>query len=115
MTLTEFLEARISEDEAAARDDGADAMMGSRWKHYPEDAYNEIQSATLARCRRVLAECAAKRVVVRALAARESPDFESGDPRDVGATFAFRQVCLAFATVHADHPDYDVTWACRLT
>lgn len=61
LTLAEFLLARIAEDEAAAQRDGADAMVGWRWKNYPERAYNEAQALALARSRRVLAECEAKR------------------------------------------------------
>lgn len=63
-TLTAWLEQQIAADEAAARGKGADAMTGHRWKHAPENVYQELQGEVLANCRRVLAQCAAFRAIV---------------------------------------------------
>lgn len=115
MTLTEFLLARIAEDEQSARDTGADAMTGTRWKHWPEDAYNEIQAATLDHCRRVLVECEAKRRIVereaeelhrawRARAEEHMQTFEQWFTKPYGATLR------DLASVYADHPDYRDEW-----
>jgi hypothetical protein len=99
LTLTEFLLARIAEDEAAARDDGADAMMGHRWKHAPENVYQELQAVVLANSRRVLAECEAKRLVVKG--------FEPyGELDDMFAP----EILAILAAVYADHPDYRDEW-----
>lgn len=62
--LRTFLLARLAEDEAVANAVGADAMTGRRWKHYPPDAYNELQATGLLHAKRVLAECQAKRQIM---------------------------------------------------
>jgi hypothetical protein len=100
MTLTEFLLARITEDEADARHSSADAMTGYRWKHYPRGAYEEIQALALGRARRVLAECEAKRKIVNAMGST------LGDAEQSVAAFVLK----ALALPHADHPDYDEEW-----
>jgi hypothetical protein len=138
VTLTEFLLARIAEDEAVARvcarvypspwemsDRGYMAYVKADEPDFREVARLEqehVERGSVAWLgealdhiarhdpARVLAECEAKRRIVRALTAREAPDFESDDPRDVGATFAFRESCLALAAPYADHPDYDRAW-----
>lgn len=63
-TLSAWLEVQIAADEKEAREAGAWAMTGQRWKHYSEDAYNEIQSLVLANCRRTMDTCAAHRAIV---------------------------------------------------
>lgn len=107
--LVEFLLARIAEDEADARDRAADAMVGTRWKHYPEDAYVEVQSLTLARSRRVLAECEAKRRIVNRARGwlDEEPD---GTSSDAIARDLLGHVVRSMALPHADHPDYRDEW-----
>jgi hypothetical protein len=127
MTITEFLEARLSEDEAVAR--AASAMMtGPSWEDdgtsvsSGEDTFwvdglyvrsPEDVSAHIARHdpARVLAECAAKRRVLETLRSYE-PDTEWGVVRDMGmrgnnAAGAVR----ALAAVYASHPDYQQEWA----
>lgn len=140
MTLTEFLLARIAEDEAVARDAQADAMMGARWKHWPEDVYTEIQATVLGSTRRVLAECDAKRRIVEfhkawPVLVETPPAFETiGGDFDINSvTFRASQQMAWFtqeeyrkrfgdepptapmlatmAAVYADHPDYDEAWA----
>jgi len=107
MTLTEFLSARIAEREADARHSGADAMTGYRWKHYPRDAYEEIQALALSRARRVLAECEAMRRIVELHSAEsgQHPDFCGHDLRELPCpTLRF------LALPDADHPDYQPEW-----
>jgi hypothetical protein len=99
MTITEFLEARITEDEAAAND-----LMGEREGD------------------RVLAECAAKRAII---AEHGEQEVASLDRATWGQPFIVCRVCAigarqvvapcptlrALAAVYADHPDYDPAWA----
>lgn len=124
-TLTEFLLARINEDEDAAKaaDQGTVYAAGA----YGDDAVGELlelarnegalgeavkhlERYTVAR---VLAECDAKRKLI-ALIDREwdtlieldvMPDW-AGDRRD-----AWEQMICLLATPYADHPDYDLSWA----
>lgn len=126
MTLTEFLPARIAEDEAKAREDGMWGMTGEKWKHFPEDAYNAIQSATLANARRVLAECEAKRRILDAYEdERQRMDIYNrdfplgllttdGDLRarlSSNARWAGLDVAVrALVQPYADHPDFDEAW-----
>ena len=116
MTLTEFLLARIAEDEAVAngmdvRVDGSKTTLDSR----TTVASDGLTYAGMWACRfpaaRVLAECEAKRGIV---------DLHSGghecpgvgqfwcDDRD-----EWTQACPTLriaALPYADHPDYDETW-----
>jgi hypothetical protein len=107
-TLTEFLLARIAEDEAAAREAGADAMVGARWKSYPREAYEELQAETLHRARRIRATCAALRAVVELHdGAHDCTMYiDAGDNRDC-------PTLRALASIWADHPEFDPEW--RLT
>lgn len=102
--LVEFLLARVAEDEAEARAAQADAMVGFRWKHWPEGAYYEIQAATLTSTRRTRAECEAKRRIVE----RAAPLADSQVRRQT-RTLALG-VMLALALPYADHPDFDPAW-----
>lgn len=89
MTVTEFLEARIAEDEREAR-----VCLAS-----PEH--------TMRRWVRMLAECEAKgRIIDLHAAFGHSPEPGAGD--------AWRALGVALqdlAGVYADHPDYDKGWA----
>lgn len=115
LTITEFLLARIAEDESDARDDGADAMTGARWKHFAEDAYEELQAVTLGRCRRVLADCEAKRRIVERCVGHLA-GWPDEDPDIVRRSMAAGQAQSAYAnlrdlaSMYADHPDFDVAW-----
>jgi len=82
--LAVWLLEQINADEREARDAGADAMMGSRWKAYPEAAYNELQTTALTSCRRVLAECAAKRAIIEWVRIEYGPMSDAGDPDGYG-------------------------------
>jgi len=98
MTLTDFLLARIAEDETRARDLGADAMMGARWKHHPKDAYDDLQRMGLNYSRRVLAECEAKRQIVETATGQHTSSDEG------------YEMMRIIATVYAEHDDYDESW-----
>lgn len=104
MRLDEFLLARIAEDEAAARDEGAGAMMGAMWKQFPEDAYHELQRGVLANAARVLAECDAKRRIV----ALHPEMLEScqGCAHEAHPCRTLR----ALAQPYVDHPGFDPAW-----
>lgn len=121
MTITEFLLARIAEDEAVAR---AASHDGPRWRHpvdiwgpivtiddgtdfgeaiaYAEGRPTDDQGEHIARHdpARVLAECEAKRRIVEV--ARYAPEGAGG--------WGFRRTLRALASVHADHPDFDEAW-----
>jgi hypothetical protein len=102
MTLTDFLLARIAEDEEAAR----------QW----EDEHSGL-FPSLVYPERVLAECEAKRRLVRThethcVGYHDWPlvgvHLERADRAgvDVGLWHALRLVALPYA----DHPDYDEAW-----
>jgi hypothetical protein len=109
MELTDFLLARISEDQAAARaapTDGALIWSDNGWVPPPWSKA------------RVLAECESKRRIVElheeALIERLDDEFP-GDSCDAlcgvdNDDFPCATLRL-LALPYADHPDYDPTWA----
>ena len=98
MTITEFLEARIEEDEMRAGSGWA-RLEDSRWT---VDNYGRNFLTPSA----VLAECAAKRATLDA-SASYSPELEHGD----NGEWAFDVACRNLAAVYADHPDYQQEWS----
>lgn len=94
MTITEFLEARISEDQARA-----EAELGAEW--YTEDAWPDECS------RRMLAECAAKRAILAECRPGTLDDLDSGEDDQPAPMWVAR----ALASVYKDHPDYQQEWA----
>ena len=106
--LTDFLLARIAEDEAEARDaiKERDSIPFTR----PVSPDYDLKSwpdvgvpAVLVGPERVLAECEAKRRIVE--------DRIHLDTVRPGAIRAHSEwVCRVLATVHADHPDYREEW-----
>lgn len=105
MTLTEFLLARIAEDEAAARVGGADAMTGQFWKQFESDAYDEIQALALQYARRLATECEAKRRIVDMFRAAEADRSGTSDFEVV-----LDNVLRMLALPYADHSDYRQEW-----
>ena len=120
MTIVEFLEARIAEEELDARrlyldleaeiaesypaaDDKGPftperLLSAQMWAHYDGQSKRRSfakgqQIAKLANPARVLAECAAKRAIIEA------------DKECDGWAILY-----ALAVVYADHPDYDQEW-----
>lgn len=85
MTLTEFLLARIAEDEADARGDTLGAVI-------PQDCWGPD---------RVLAECEAKRRIVDACQNVEQVH---------AAEFLADRMLAFLALPYADHPDYREEW-----
>lgn len=98
MTLTEFVLARIDDDEAAARGEAPHAP-GGRWS--PE---------------RLLAECEAKRALVELAYEATGLDMTVDLDRDVraraesGIDFVGERMLLALALPYADHPDFHRDW-----
>jgi len=115
MTLTEFLLARIAEDEAFARTamgdgDGWWASWNRPWDdgQHRDLAVDGVRLATLPTsidehvCRhdpaRVLAECAAKRKIIAECRSTKTP---------VGYSYL---TLTYLALPYADHPDYLPEW-----
>lgn len=122
MTIIEFIEARITEDEDLAR--GAH-YEGQRWYseeefvgRYPDccdcgcevmmGANRKIEAAHVARWdpRSALAECAAKKALIAAC--RE--DHEDSLTRNDDTVELATLVLYTLAQAYSDHPDYDPAW-----
>lgn len=107
--LTDFLLARIDEDEQVANmhpradepQDGAIYELGGAMTDYG-DAHITITTA------RVLAECEAKRAIVLFI---RDPDGRWSDNQAEAADAVDEHALRALAQVYADHPDYDPAWA----
>ena len=137
MTITEFLLARIAEDETAALaavDGQADPENGWGYEGralipHVGIIHHAVQAEHITRWHpyRVVAECAAKRAVVEryvdnldlALSYRK---LLPPTPWPVGWTehrlqearlATSLEACVALVAVYADHPDYDDTWIPR--
>jgi hypothetical protein len=99
MTITEFLEARIDEDEAQAK--------------YVHE-YGDTGGAALFAPARVLAECATKRAILGMYDTYANAVHESVGIAAVGARCGQEvtaDVLGAIAAVYKDHPDYRQEWA----
>lgn len=112
MTLTEFLLARIAEDEAMARNDlwGDGAAPGTAGLYWWHDELGGDHIAV--EPRRVLAECEAKRRIVGSWVAQWSipeDDFPSRPLGGQGGEVYYDVLCH-LAAVYADHPDYRDEW-----
>lgn len=103
MSIIEFLEARIAEDETHARA-AAPWATGSRHEGQPLDWSIHFDRWSPAR---VLAECAAKRAII----AECGPDHEYAIARHDDPTETASMVIYALAAVYKDHPDYQQEWA----
>lgn len=117
MTITEFLLARIAEDEAAAKHAGSFTPWSDTFQR---DDYGHLTIQP----DRVLAECEAKRRIVALWdevhdpvdqALDPNPHDPGIEPEDLYETHDGIDVTLvdtfrAMATVYADHPDYDEAW-----
>jgi hypothetical protein len=88
MTITEFLEARIAEDEAVAVEPVTDQWSAWALEGGEDVAVSEFASGS---DDRALAECAAKRQLLR--------DFDSPELLNV------------LASIYASHPEYRQEWA----
>jgi hypothetical protein len=99
MIITEFLLARIAEDETAAQAALDHAPDAGRWEA------------------RMLAECATKRTIVEAFEELRKFLTQSSDNGDEGVATGVRDMFAglmiavqAHAGVYADHPDYRPAW-----
>ena len=109
MTLTEFLEARITEDEEIAAPD-------PDWDDYKGHCDAVGVHYTSARVR---AECVAKRAIVeQAEEASSNTEYvisqsciNQAEKDEARASDPGRRILHALASVYADHPDYDPAWA----
>lgn len=130
MTIVEFLEARLDEDEEVARDaagwdssgsirdeglwrrDGVNSVIDSarRMVVYGDgSAPDDSQAAHIVRHdpARVLREVAAKRAIM----AEHGIDQDPCDAHDAMYESAPCDVILNLAAIYLDHPDYQAEWA----
>jgi len=98
-TITEFLEARIDEDEQRASSGWA-RLGDSRWDttEYGQDILTPSA---------VLAECAAKRAII----ALHDLSLDPCDEFDASFKSVPCETLLTIAAVYKDHPDYRQEWA----
>jgi hypothetical protein len=124
VTLTEFLLARIAEDEAAAR--GLNADLAREFGTCETQLYSTLDSvgtgysempALSIDSTRVLAECEAKRRIVEMGRFSDSPESAVDYWLDEGRGLtpspglgAMIDVLRLLALPYADHPDYDEAW-----
>ena len=124
-TITEFLEARIAEDEAVLRwaDDKGPAYSSLTYEMRSGYTFYGIDAS------RIAAECAAKRAIMYAHRPHDhggthgdavfcdecqwdhgddSPRIDNQPVEGFGANPC--RTLAALAAVYADHPDYDAEW-----
>lgn len=108
VTLTEFLLARITEDELAIRENDMSASA-----HTGVCGYDQLEYLSECKCQvpaRVLAECKVKRRIVEDLESLDAVYPLTHDPATGGR---LTQACVAvqhLAAVYAGHPDYRDGW-----
>jgi hypothetical protein len=102
MTLTEFLAARLDEDERVAHEAAESDAMTSKPSTPPTRKWTHIARHDPAR---VLAEVEAKRRIVE-MGASYVPELEHGDNGEWALDATLRLLALPYA----DHPDYRQEW-----
>lgn len=113
LTITEFLLARIAEDEASVEDW---TEAGSWGLAEPGRMWVDTMGRPIYAPRaRVLAECKAKRAIIDMWSIQMSePMFEDDGPPvplgGQGPETYYETLCI-LASVYADHPDFDPAWA----
>ena len=160
MSIVEFLEARITEDETAAREAIEPERPGSHWQWVTNETDTPVAHGDLAEAQeyqrislrtveefptsagmlpsfpiehaeqvapgagehiarhnpaRVLAECKAKRAIIRQwddVTLDEGVRDEDDTINEIhsGLVMALRDVLKVLAAVYSDHPDYDPEW-----
>lgn len=98
VTIVEFLQARIDEDEERAGS-GWSSLGNTRWER---DNYGRSMLTPAA----VLAECAAKRAIIDSCRVDHEDSLTRNDDTVELATV----VLYALAAVYSDHPDYQESW-----
>ena len=130
MNITEFLEARIGEDEAyAAQAQGEHYGWIDYWRVADTRQGTRTESVIYAHAfrfdpERTLAECAAKRAIIAEHVAEwgscatclDGDDGACGDPECCGSPSNIMKhypcpTVRALAAVYKDHPDYQQEWA----
>lgn len=140
MTITEFLLARIAEDEAAATaaakgpwkwegDAGEDeafmydangtsvlSAYGMHSQGFLECSGADADHIARHNPHRVLAECKAKRAIIKHAqeateVEKEYDDYEWQGTVQISEPWAGDAILLSLAAVYADHPDYQQEWA----
>lgn len=110
MTLTEFLLARIAEDEAAAQGATIEPVgTGRSWFDGWSDTHPVGIHIGKWAPTRVLAECEAKRRIV-AKARVWLDDDPDGTSTEAMARACWTEALQPLAVVYADHPDYREEW-----
>lgn len=107
MSITEFLLARIAEDEERA-EFVARQIEGNNWTPPSEPwmlSWHDEYDLLCIEPSRALADCEAKRRIVEE-ARNYSPELAEGDNGEWALDMAVR----ALASVYADHPDYRDEW-----
>lgn len=105
MTIVEFLEARIAEDEADARAANEGRLLAwSKNDHMVIVDSGFMQTFTPSR---ILREVAAKRAIM----AEHGIDQDPCDAHDAMYESAPCDVILNLAAIYLDHPDYQAEWA----
>lgn len=113
MTIVEFLEARLDEDEADARNADGDRLLA--WSKHDRMVIVDsgfLQAFTRSR---ILREVAAKRAIIaQSREADEYYAYMSGNggttSMAVGHVNACSETVKALAVVYAEHPDYQPDW-----
>ena len=99
MTITEFLEARIAEDERHAR------------KLADTDRRPALSLATtINHPQRLLAECATKRAIIHLADQVETMDYAITNEWGGGMEGTSDNILHALAAIYADHPEYQQEW-----
>jgi hypothetical protein len=111
LSLTDFLLARIADDENGTQPGTIqNGVFSGIMQHYgmdeaddtDQEQASEIADAIMSYLRpRVLAECEAKRHIVEGLALAEATGYRPG---------TWLEVCELLAAVYADSPDFDPSW-----
>lgn len=100
MDIVEFLEARIAEDEAAAR-------LSSRHNDPGVTFTNDDFGHLLVGPERILRECEAKRAIID-----DYKRFRAEQRRMMNGWITKKEspIALALAAIWSDHPDFDLEW-----
>jgi hypothetical protein len=117
MELTDFLLARIAEEEEVARfavtPDPPERDEWGLWTTQREPGRSTPRGSVEATPARVLAECEAKRRIVeeyRAALLERAEAWTVDDPRG-SAGFEFEVALQCLAVPYASHPDYQQEWS----
>lgn len=109
LTLTDFLLARIAEDEAVAREPH-ESVRAVRVTDMERVEWDDSCGYARLGLGRILAECEAKRRIVAMHTEVERSINEEWSESEEGEMSAAWAAMTHLAAVYADHPDYDEAW-----